>query len=238
MRRPQYVAVTIGVIGLFSAPDHSVAYDYELSSYEVTFHLIEGSPDAYVTLELVYSVGEESKSDGFKFVGESVISELAVTDGKGNPLECRTRKLRETRVEWFFPPVRNTDQTVIVSFRIHNLLSGMPWSNSLEASWVGVWRVPVKNVTYRVVFPPGFHPENVSSKPSDHKRSSVDKKEEISVFQPVLTTRSLELSFSPGMVTRPSTFTVIIGIVLFTGLILILFYLRRYSDMQINHSSG
>jgi hypothetical protein len=222
----------------FSAADYAIAYDYELTSYEATFYLIENNPDAYVTLRIVYSVGDETKGDGFKFVGDHEISELSVTDGKGNLLECGTKKLRETRVEWFFPPVRNSEQTVIVSFRIHRVLSGMPWSNSLDAPWVGVWRVPVKQATYRVVFPPGFQPETVSSKPADHKRVTADGKEEITVFQPVLATKNFELWFSPGMVTRPSTFTIIVGIALSIGLILIIFCLRRYSNMQIDQSTS
>lgn len=202
-------------------------WDYELSSYEATFHLSEDGSDAYVTLKIVYDIGTEQKQDGFKFIGKNEIDLLSVTDGDGNSLDCRIDYLRETRIQWFFSPAKNMQQTVIAKFRVQNALSGTPWSDTFEAPWVGVWRVPVKNVTYKLVFPPRFSPEKIKTEPECMKQISQNDEVEVFAFQPLLTDESFKVTFSPAIVKHFSKVEFLLATIAILALVVIEVWRRR-----------
>src|SRR5262245_28491709 len=101
------LALLAGLLLLLAAP----AGAYEISDYRAVFAVqpgaATGARDVKVHLRLVYQVGNETKSDGFKYVGDASIAEAAASDDAGNRLGCQVDRQRETRIRWFFPAVRN-----------------------------------------------------------------------------------------------------------------------------------
>lgn len=131
---------------------------YEISDYRAVFAVRpgtgDGPRDVDVRLRITYRLRDEEKSDGYKFVGKARVSDASATDETGQPLPCRIEQMREMRVFWSFPAVRNGTKTVDVSFLWHGGARVSGSQVHLHVPWVGIFRVPVERATYELRLPP------------------------------------------------------------------------------------
>ena len=184
-----------------AAPAAAQETRYEISYYDVTLTLSDGSADAEVELDVTYDVLEGVKSDGFKYVGLFQPVDVRAVDERGAPLRVGVEREREYLLRWVFPPVRGGSQRVIVRFRLRDVLSGTrAGGNELSAPWIGVFRVPVRRAAYTVIFPPGFRPELRGRGAAKFTRRRVGSQESLVLLQEPLTQRDLLLRFTPGLV--------------------------------------
>src|SRR5262249_44944601 len=135
---------------------------YEISDYRAVFAVQPGSGsgarDVQVHLRIVYAVGDETKRDGFKFVGHAPAADLQVSDDAGQPFGAQARRMRETQLSWTVAPVRNASRAVNVRFRWPGGASVRGSNVSLAAPWRGVFRVPVRRATYELRLAPDLEP--------------------------------------------------------------------------------
>ncbi|MGA2613028.1 MAG: hypothetical protein ABSG38_06215 [Spirochaetia bacterium] len=141
---------------------------YHLSSYRASFELIEGSPDVRVTLWITYSIGNITKSDGFKYVGDGQVADLRCTDEKGDVLASRVASQKGTRLDWLFPATSQGDRKVRVQFRLLDYLRSIEGFVFFDADWAGVFRVPVENAVYELIVPGSEKPTLGSVQPSSY----------------------------------------------------------------------
>lgn len=170
-------------------------YDYHISNYKARFELLKNSPDVLVTLDITYQIGNQPKSDGFKFVGNNKIVGLRCTDGSGENLRTETLSLRETKIVWHFSPVKNGIQRVFVNFRIRDLLAHRRQKRILNADWVGVFRVPVRKAVYEVIFPVKYQPGQLVVKPGSWTKNFHDGRYQIRMIQTPLTQKKLYVEY-------------------------------------------
>jgi hypothetical protein len=146
----------------------------------------------------------ESKSSGFKFVGTTEIKDVSVTDEAGQPLKFEVGHLKEERIEWSFPAVRDGQQTVVARFTIPNALQGSLERNTFSAEWVKNWKVGVDDVTYRFIFPEDYVPETVTLPSALFDKRVIDQvldgRLTIEIGMDELAPASFGITFSPGLV--------------------------------------
>lgn len=163
----------LGIAGLFvvlflclSSCVGRPVYKYDVSEYKATIDLSNTSLDAKVVLDITYNIGDQYKSDGFKFVANNEAEDLTCYSDSGERLKTEILHLRETKLVWHFPAVKNTIKKVQVSFILKNQLNKNGDKNSLRATWIGIFRVPVKRAIYEVVLPSNIEPKELIVKPS------------------------------------------------------------------------
>jgi hypothetical protein len=161
------VAAICGALCLcLSSCAQSPVYKYGVSEYKATIDLSNTSSDAKVTLDITYNIGDQYKSDGFKFVANNEAEDLACYSDSGEKLKAEIQHLRETKLVWYFPAVKNTIKTVRVSFTLKDQLKKTGDNNSLLATWIGIFRIPVKRAVYEVILPSNIEPKELIVKPS------------------------------------------------------------------------
>ena len=127
-----------------------------IDSYDVMLEL-RADGEVRATLAITYEAYDDPKSDGFKFVGADPVKDVRVTDSKGRTLKHRVEGHNESLIQWWFhEPLRNAQETVRIEFTIVGAVSGTATRCSLDASWVGRFRVPVRKSSYRVILPAGY----------------------------------------------------------------------------------
>jgi hypothetical protein len=134
-----------------SCDSHS--YHYKILDYNLTFIPRANSTDVMTVLEITYFMdGKESKNEGFKFVGNLVVDSLTCLDETG-PLRTNTEYLKETKISWYFNPVRLGTKKIKATFLLRGLAEMKGNSYVIIAPWAGVFRVPVSKASYTVLLP-------------------------------------------------------------------------------------
>ena len=145
------VALLLVLLSTVSATGN--AHDYEISEYCAIFDLDSWSTDVKVTLEIVYPIGETSKSEGFKYVGANTVFELSCHDEAGEDLSTRVTGTSWKKIEWQFSPVRKGSKKITVQFKSKGLLSRIRGTNVLDVSWAGFFQVPVHKSRFVIILP-------------------------------------------------------------------------------------
>jgi uncharacterized membrane protein YgcG len=110
-------------------------------------------------MSITYHIGDTEKSDGFKYVGYATIADLSCSDAEGNPLACSVQEDNETKLVWVFPPQRDTDYTVKLSFLMKHAVGWDGDIRFINAGWAGVFKVPVRQATWTIKLPDGAGPD-------------------------------------------------------------------------------
>ena len=177
---------------------------YDIERYIATLELHEGSADADVALDITYDIFDGEKSDGFKYVGTYEPVNLRGVDDEGRPMAVSLRRYRENQVYWSFPPVHSGRKSVMIQFTLRDVLRGTKESNVLSAPWIGVFKVPVREAEYHVVFPSRMTPTIQSMTPAHAQSTVLDGKAALVVAQSPLTQPALSIRFAPGLVANSS----------------------------------
>lgn len=222
------------IAGLFlSLFNLSADPQYEIDQYVATFTLTQSSPHVAVELDITYEIFAGEKSDGFKYVGHYEPTNVRGVDAEGRPIHVSVRRYRENQIYWSFPAVVGPGtQRVIIHFTLHNALWGNAALNTLSAPWVGVFKVPVRHASYRVVLPLKLTPSQVQSMWPEPHTTQVDfqGRTVLRADQNALSERELLVRFTPGIVVSaqstatPSTFTSD-GFKGFANLLMLLFFI-------------
>lgn len=174
--------------------------EYEITSYSVTLDLIDNSPDIEVTLGIVYLIHSGIKTDGFKYVGKFRPESIQALDESGQAIRAGIRKERDYQVYWSFAPAGPGSKTVSVRFRLKNVLKGQRGGeNRIEAPWLGQFRVPVRNASITVLFPPGSEPAVSSAQPETLELTRLGGRVALVAEESPLRHTGLSFSFSPGI---------------------------------------
>jgi len=173
----------------------SPTYDYEVANYDLAFTLDDASPNAQVTMDLTYQVGKTPKKDGFKFVGNGRVSHLACFDAQGKPLECRVVQLREAKLEWYFPAVRDVRQQVRVTFVLEGFVHQSGNERRIDVPWAGVFRVPVRAAIYRVILPSGGNVEVTQAQPAAYHKDRTGQNDVFVFRQSPLSERHFRFAY-------------------------------------------
>jgi hypothetical protein len=173
--------------------------DYSIDDYELTFESSNGSSSLLVTLDITYLIKSGKKSTGFKYIGNSEVTQTTGRDGDGKPIRTWVEYQRETRLNWSFPPAGPGRKRLIISFTIANVITNAGDSNEFSAEWAGFFKVPVKRSIFRFVFPDNANRSVVVS-PTNYFAREQSGRRAIEVSQIPLKQPSFELSFSPRIV--------------------------------------
>lgn len=178
--RRKLAFLILGIWICLAAPrPASAEYGYTLRDYDaelVPEAQADGTIDNLrVQLSITYDIENGPKESGFKYVGTRPVSDISVTDGRGNPLRFRHTREREHKITWFFPPVRRGLQRVIVTFRISNLRLGTD-DDTAALEWLNHWRIPVRHVTYRMIAPRLEGGRQLTTDPEPHSVIETDRR--------------------------------------------------------------
>ena len=127
--------------------------DYDISHYTVSFDTREGSADVRVEMEITYRIRSGTKSTGFKFIGSHSAVNLTGRGADGTPLHAWVDRAGETRLNWSFDPAGPGEKKIVLTFDIPGALTGSRDSNTLNISWAGLFRIPVRDAVYRLILP-------------------------------------------------------------------------------------
>lgn len=183
---------------LISGLSYADDFQYYVSKYQATFELNETTSDVKVTLDLTYEIGNQSKSDGFKFVGKNRVTGVSCRDGSGKPLQTEILSLKETKIVWHFPEIKNGKQRVITSFTLKDFLKKKNGYYFLEAGWAGVFRIPVQKAVFEVIFPKQINPKVINSEPGLWQKSFRNGRYNLITTQTPLTKREMLIEFESG----------------------------------------
>ena len=172
-RRTRTLIVVLGVLLVIAVAVVAVASSggYSVSRYEVLFDPRPApgmaAGDLATEMRITYDVGLVPKFGGFKFVGFEPVDDVSVTDADGRPLTFTVNDTdyRETRIAWDFPPVMLGKRTVVVRFHVSTRPVGAATPALFAAEWPRNFSVPVHDVTFRYVLPPGVRPDSVTTSP-------------------------------------------------------------------------
>lgn len=146
-------------------------YAYSISELKLRFDLAAESPDVRVCLDITYRIGDESKSDGFKFVGNNKVFDLKCMDERGEPLRCEALSLRETKIQWFFPETKNAARSFHVTFSLKAQVGREGAQHVFHAPWAGVFRVPVEKAVFEAVLPEGVDGARLEVRPEPWQKT-------------------------------------------------------------------
>lgn len=169
--------------------------NYEISQYRATFELFKNSLDVGVRLEITYKIGDSYKSDGFKFVGNNPVSDLSCGTDTGEPLNSEIKQMRETKILWYFPKVKNCSKTVIANFKLKNFLRKIDKKYILDAKWAGIFKVPVERSTFEVIFPEDVDPKIAKAIPSFYNKDKTGGRYSVLARQEPLSIRELYIEY-------------------------------------------
>lgn len=171
------------------------SYNYAVSDYKATFFMPSKGSDVKVDLAINYQIGNESKSDGFKFVGKNEVADVSCVTGSGDKCTIEIQHLKETKVIWHFSPVRNMTKAVKVSFVIKDQLRREGTTNVFVASWAGIFRVPVEKATYEIIFPQDMNPNIIQASPGAYEKNCSFGVCTLAVTQMPLVNRELAVKY-------------------------------------------
>lgn len=183
----------------------------EITHYEATFEPLKTHDEntyrnVAVTLYIDYHITEGTKSGGFKYVGTKPVRDIQVTDEKQRPLPFIHTTDAEHKISWMFNPVSEGGrQTVVASFIIVDALEGDTDRNQLAAPWVKNWQVPVRDITYSLILPPGKAIDRVSAGKLDGRFVDYTDCRAYEIHMDTLSDTPLTFSFSPGLVNTANT---------------------------------
>jgi hypothetical protein len=127
--------------------------DYIIKDYKA-FLYPANDLSVKVRMEITYFVLSGTKSDGFKFVGNNIVSDLECKDESGNILSSNIESLKETKISWNFSDTKeNESRKVIVEFSIPHYIQKKYGLYSLKMDWIGTFKVNIENSTLEVIFP-------------------------------------------------------------------------------------
>ena len=172
--------------------------EYVIEDYELTIEAQENRTDVRVNLDITYLIRSGEKSGGFKYIGRYQAWDLSGFDEEFRSVKTWVSRQRETRLNWSFPPAGPGRKRVRISF-MTNALTGSRQSNALEAAWAGVFKVPVRRGTYRLVFPDN-EARIVHTNPPNFIAATQDGRRCVEVTQAPLRDTAFRVTFSPGIV--------------------------------------
>jgi hypothetical protein len=186
---------SLGLVCLVFLAGCSNSYNYTIQEYKLTLEPRNGSTDVKATIEITYLMdGAEAKADGFKFVGESKVDSLVCSDENGI-ISSNIDYLKETKLTWQFNPVSSGTKKVKVAFILRNLILKENGLNSINISWPGVFRVPVSNATYYVLF--DKKPKSIQFEKPDSWKSSYENGKVFYFYsQPVLKEKTIVFNYN------------------------------------------
>ena len=170
-------------------------YKYAVSDYKAMFSLPSTGADVKVDLVINYQIGDENKSEGFKFVGENQVADASCISESGDKCTVEIQHLKETKIIWHFAPARNTTKAVTVSFVIKDQLRRERVANIFVAPWAGVFRVPVEKATYEIIFPQGMNPKIIQAIPGVYEKNCSLGVCRLAVTQAPLVNRELVVKY-------------------------------------------
>ena len=131
-------------------------YDYKVENYNLAIETINNTADVKVTMELTYIVGaNESKSEGFKFVGDNTVDSLTCWDETG-VISSKVDYLKETRISFQFNPIVAGTKKIKSTFILRDFIKTQNNKFVIDATWAGVFRVPVEKAKYSLYLPSSY----------------------------------------------------------------------------------
>lgn len=174
--------------------------DYVISDYELTIELQPGSTAVRATMDLAYQIRSGTKSEGFKYIGNLEPIELTGTEIDGRPMRMSVERQRETLIRWRFTPLSGPGiKRVRVSFTIAGALTGTIDESVFRAGWAGVFKVPVRRAVYRLVLPPRWEEDGITSQPSRFTRTTYSGRDAIEVAQRPLRDSAFVVTLRPAI---------------------------------------
>jgi hypothetical protein len=149
----------VAILATTTISCNSNKFNYNIKEYILTIEPRANSTDVDVTLDLTYMIdGSNEKSDGFKYVGNGVADSLYCSDENGI-IRGKVEYLKETKVSWFFNPVKSSTKKIKAKFILRDYLTSKGNSlYELYIPWAGVFRVDVELAKYVII----MHKPNAS----------------------------------------------------------------------------
>jgi hypothetical protein len=144
---------------------------YDVSDCVLTLWVQKDSRDIVVQQDATYDVQHGMKSDGFRYIYGDPVKDFSCVDGDGNVLETEIDRDHGNNLVWFFPVMTHGKKRVIANFTVPGLLKHENGVDSLNVSWAGLWRIPVRHFAIEVVFPKGFVPDVKKVAPGQYEYS-------------------------------------------------------------------
>lgn len=196
MRARPLARVLLPVL-IFAALAGCSRYDYVVEQYGLTAIVSPGSSNVAVELDITYRVGATPKADGFKYVGHGTVRNLRCVDGAGNTLRSALFQEREQKITWYFAPVTNARQRVVVQFTLDGAVGMGEDGEVLSLPWAGVFRVPVEKARYEVVFNGSTAPRIIGYAPASFRQENSAAGLTLIADQSPLDDRAIKITFGP-----------------------------------------